>query len=491
MSRPRHPRHAARRPRLPVALAVASLAALGGGCAGGGAEPTPPSEAVERPALNVVVVMTDDQALDTMGAMPLTRRLIGERGTSFDHAFVSFPLCCPSRATFLTGQYAHNHGVRDNAGPRGGYQRLDRDHTLPVWLSNAGYRTAFVGKFLNGYGAGKAVREVPPGWSEWYGLPAANKQRAFDFDLNENGEVVHYGGEPGRPDPYKTNVLADKAVGFVRRAAASRRPFFLWVATNGPHRDTSLPEDAARNPEPAPRDRGRFDRWQAPRRAGVNEGDVSDKPRDIRRRPRLDRAARQRLDREYVSQLESLASIDRLVGRLVRLVRAAGELDRTLLVFTSDNGFLRGQHRLEGKSRPYEESIRVPLLVRGPGFADGAHDRRLVVNVDLAATILDAAGTSADTTLDGRSLRPGADRRRPRHEVLLEVFERKHAFTGLRTRHYTYIEYEGGARELYDLRRDPQQLDNLAGRPDLAGLRARLARRLAGLRNCVGASDCS
>ena len=132
----------------------------------------------------------------------------------------------------------------------------------------------------------------------------------------------------------------------------------------------------------------------------------------------------------------------------------------------------------------------MPLLVRGPGFADGAHDRRLVVNVDLAATILDAAGTSADTTLDGRSLRPGADPRRPREEVLLEVFERKHAFTGLRTRHYTYIEYEGGARELYDLRRDPQQLDNLAGRPDLAGLRARLARRLAGLRNCVGAGDC-
>jgi N-acetylglucosamine-6-sulfatase len=174
----------------------------------------------------------------------------------------------------------------------------------------------------------------------------------------------------------------------------------------------------------------------------------------------------------------------------VRRVRATGELDRTLLVFTSDNGYLRGQHRLEGKSRPYEESIRVPLLVRGPGFADGAHDRRLVINVDLAATILDAAGTSPDTTLDGRSLRPGADRRRPRHEVLLEVFERKHAFTGLRTRHYTYIEYEGGARELYDLRRDPQQLDNLAGRRDLAGLRARLARRLAGLRNCVGASDC-
>ncbi|MGH2986702.1 MAG: sulfatase family protein [Solirubrobacterales bacterium] len=464
------------------------------GCGGGGevtTERAAPAAQFDREGPNIVVVMTDDQALDTMGAMPLTRRLIGERGTTFERAFVSFPLCCPSRATFLTGQYAHNHGVRNNGGPRGGYRRLDREHTLPVWLSRAGYRTGFVGKFLNGYGEGEAVREVPPGWSDWYGLPGKNKQRAFDFDLNENGELVHYGGESGDSDPYKTDVLADKAAQFVRRAAPNRRPFFLWVATNGPHKDSGLPDDAERNPEPAPRDRGKFEHRRAPRRTAVDEGDVSDKPRDVRKQPRLDRASRERLDREYVSQLESLASIDRLVGRLVRRLRAAGELDRTLFVFTTDNGYLRGQHRLEGKSRPYDEAIRVPLLVRGPGFPAGERDRRLVVNVDLAATILDAADGDADVTLDGHSLRPGADRSHgPRAEVLIEVFERKQAFTGLRTRRYTYAEYENGDRELYDLRRDPEQLENLARRRRLSGLRARLAQRLAELRGCAGAQEC-
>ena len=444
----------------------------------------PASSEPGRP--NVVVVMTDDQALDTMVAMPRTRRLIGTRGTTFERAIVSFPLCCPSRATFLTGQYAHNHGVRNNGGPNGGYAALDATRTLPVWLSRAGYRTGFVGKFLNGYGKGDAVREVPPGWDEWYGLPGKAKQRAFGFQLNENGRLVEY--DEGA---YKTEVLAEKAARFVAEAAPSRRPFFLWVATNGPHKDSGLPDYVERNPEPAPRDRGMFEHQRAPRHAAIDEGDVSDKPRDVRKHPRLDGAARERLDREYVSQLESLASIDRLVAGLVRRLRAAGELDRTLFVFTSDNGYLRGHHRLEGKSRPYEEAIRVPLLVRGPGFSAGERDRRLVANVDLAATILEAAGADADVPIDGRSLLPASDRRGGRRDaVLIEVFERKQAFTGLRTRRYTYAEYESGDRELYDLRRDREQLDNLARDDRRPQLRARLSRRLAELRSCVGLREC-
>jgi arylsulfatase A-like enzyme len=478
------------------AASIAILALLGAGFAyvvadadDGASRVAAPKGTYDAQAPNVVVVMTDDQALDTMSAMPRTRRLLGGHGTSFERSFVSFPLCCPSRATFLTGQYAHNHGVRNNGGPDGGYQSLDKAHTLATWLSGAGYRTGFVGKFLNGYGQGDAISEVPPGWIEWYGLPGEAKQRAFDFDLNENGEIVHYGGTRGKQGPYKTDVLADKAAGFVRRAAPNPRPFFLWVATNGPHRDTSLPEDAARNPEPAPRDRGSFEGRRAPRRAGVDERDVSDKPRNVRSRPRLGGETRARLDREYVSQLESLASIDRLVGRLVRRLRTAGELDRTLFVFTSDNGYLRGQHRLEGKSRLYEEAIRVPLLIRGPGFEPGARDRRLVANIDLAPTILDAAGASADLVLDGRSLLPQADAP-GRDAVLIEVFERNQAFQGLRTRRYAYAEYENGERELYDLWRDPEQLENLARSARVAPIRNRLAHRLAGLRSCVGAGEC-
>ena len=448
---------------------------------------TQPATRFDAEAPNVVVVMTDDQALDTMEAMPLTRRLVGRRGTTFENAIVSYPLCCPSRATFLTGQYAHNHGVRNNSGPRGGYQRLEADHTLPVWLSRAGYRTGFVGKFLNGYGKDEAATEVPPGWSDWYALPGKAKQRAFDFDLNENGEISHHGGDSGEPQPYKTAVLAHKAAGFIDRSAPRARPFFLWVATNGPHKDGNLPETAERNPEPAPRDRGSYEGRRAPRRAAVDERDVSDKPRSVRSLPRLDREERERLDREYVSQLESLTSIDRLVARLVHRLRRAGELDRTLFVFTSDNGYLRGQHRLAGKSRPYEESIQVPLLVRGPGFEAGVRDRRLVANVDLAPTILEAAGAEADRTVDGRSLRPPSG---ARTAVLLEVFERKQAFTGLRTRRYTFAEYESGERELYDLRRDPEQLENLARRARRPGLVDRLAARLGALESCAGTPEC-
>ncbi|MQA73593.1 MAG: sulfatase-like hydrolase/transferase [Solirubrobacterales bacterium] len=450
--------------------------------------PASPAAAYDSRAPNVVVVMTDDQAFETMRAMPLTRRLIGDAGTTFDNAFVSFPLCCPSRATFLTGQYAHNNGVRDNHPPAGGYQALDKQRTLPVWLSRAGYETGFVGKYLNGYGEGAAIREVPPGWSEWYAVPGRNKQRAFDFDLNENGELVHYDRRGERPN-YKTKVLADKAAGFVRRRAPGERPFFLWVATNGPHKDSGLPEDAARNPEPAPRDRGRFEGRRAPRRTATNEYDVSDKPRSVRELPLLGPEANRLIDRYYVSQLEAVASIDRLVARLARRLRRAGELEDTLFIFTTDNGLLLGEHRLEGKSRPYEEAIHVPLLVRGPGFARGEHDTRLVSNVDLAPTILDATGATPDLTVDGRSIRPGAGGPR-RRGVLLEVFERNQSFTGLRTPRYTYAEYEDGERELYDLRRDPEELDNLARDRRYEGVRRRLAARLAALRDCAGPSEC-
>jgi N-acetylglucosamine-6-sulfatase len=448
-----------------------------------------PANAFDARAPNVVVVMTDDQALDTMAAMPQTRRLIGRAGTSFERAFVSYPLCCPSRATFLTGQYAHNHGVMDNKGPEGGYQALDRGRTLPVWLTRAGYRTGFVGKFLNGYGKGEAAREVPPGWSEWYGLPGKGKQRAFDFDINENGELVHYGDERRRP--YKTHVLADKAVSFVRRSATRDRPFFLWVATNGPHKDGSLPAGAERNPEPAPRDRGMYEGKRAPRKAAVDERDVSDKPRAVRSKPPLGLHERERLDREYVSQLESLRSIDRLVARLVGRLRASGELDETVLMFTTDNGYLRGQHRLEGKSRPYDESIRVPLMIRGPGFERGTRDRRLVVNADLAATIAELAGARPDLELDGHSLRPDAEPAgHPREEVLIEVLGRKQPWSGLRTERFTYAEYANGDVELYDLRNDPEQLRNIANAPRAAQMRKRLAGRLAELRECAGADEC-
>jgi N-acetylglucosamine-6-sulfatase len=450
--------------------------------------PVKPAAGYNQEAPNVVVVMTDDQAQDTMRAMPRTRHLIGRNGVRFRNAVVSFPLCCPSRATFLTGQYAHNHGVLDNGPPRGGYQRLDAEHTLPVWLSRAGYRTGFVGKFLNGYGEpeGGGDREVPPGWSDWYGLPSTAKRRPFDFQLNENGKLVEYGDGEG---DYKTQVLADKASSFIRERAGSERPFFLWVSANAPHVDYGLDESTARNPEPAPRDRGRFEDEEPPRRKSVDERDVSDKPRFIQSRSRLRAEQRDEIKKVYVSQLESLVAVDRLVKQVIRALRSQGELGRTVVMFTSDNGYLRGQHRLDsGKSSPYEEAIRVPLLVRGPGFPAGERAGRLVGNVDLAPTILDLADAKPDVEVDGHSMLPferGTDDRGG--QVLLEVFERRHGrFVGLRTRRYVYAEYDGRDRELYDLKRDPEQLASVHDDPRYADVRARLASALARLRSCAG-----
>jgi len=450
--------------------------------------PVKPAATYNQDAPNVVVVMTDDQALDTMRAMPRTRRLLGRGGVTYTNAVVSFPLCCPSRATFLTGQYAHNHGVLNNKGPRGGYKALDASNTLPVWLSRVGYRTAFVGKFLNGYGEGDRAIEVPPGWSDWYGLPAQGHRRPFDFHLNENGELVSY-GHANRD--YKTEVLADKAVSVIREHAGEDRPLFMWVATNAPHVDYAESDGADRNPEPAPRDRGRFEGKHPPKGKSVNERDISDKPRFVRARSRLATEQRDEIKRVYVSQLESLIAVDRLVKRIAIELRRQGELGRTVLVFTSDNGYLRGQHRLDsGKASPYEEAIRVPLLIRGPGFPARTADDRVIGNVDLAPTILDLADAGGDRLPDGRSLLARRKRDDPNRAVLLEVFERTHGrFVGVRTKRYVYAEYDGRDRELYDLKRDPEQLESVHDDPRYADVRSRLAKRLRRLRDCAGA-DC-
>lgn len=471
--------------RLRLVTVLCALAALGA-C-------SEENEQVERGeaapgAPNIVVVMTDDQALDTMRAMPLTRRLLGGSGVTFESAVVSFPLCCPSRASFLSGRYAHNHGVLDNQPPKGGIGRLDQEETLPVWLRRAGYRTAFVGKYLNGYGKPEqgGPEYVPPGWDEWYGLTADSKKDVFDYDVNVNGELQHFGNAEG---DFKTDVLARFGRDFVRRSAKRDEPFFLWVATPAPHGDKDL-KGSDRNPEPAPRHRGRFEGERAPRGPAFDEADVRDKPANVRSESRLSKRQLKEIDLGYVSQLEALLAVDELVAGLVRELRRAGELSDTLVVFTSDNGFLRGQHRIDsGKSRAYEESILVPLLVRGPGFPKGVSTDNPVVNVDLTATFLDLANARPDEPVDGvpltRALEPeGADR-----AVLIEVFERKaDQFQGVRTARYTYVERTGDKNELYDLRTDPHQLENVIDDPEYAQVRDELAKRLEKLRDCSGKS---
>lgn len=470
------------RRRTPILVALLAAASL---CAG--AVSTTSAAPPSRP--NVVVLMTDDQTVESLRVMPNVERLLVDQGATFDNSFVSFPLCCPSRATFLTGQYAHNHGVLSNTPPGGGYRALDGAKTLPVWLRRAGYATAHVGKYLNGYGKDDPT-EVPPGWTEWHGSVDPSSYRYFGYTLNENGRLVKYGH---RARAYKTDVYADLAVDVVRRRAAAKQPFFLWVSFLAPHSGGPQPDGRVPGAAlPAPRHRGTFASEPLPRPPSFNEADISDKPGNVRVRPLLDSERIWRTKQRYRLRLESLLAVDEAVARVVRALRESGELENTLIVFTSDNGFLQGEHRIPiGKIALYEPATRVPLVLRGPGIRPGLRLRQDVANVDLAPTILEAAGGRASLRMDGESLwpmlrDPGVYRGRDLLHEGPGTTPGVLQFTVLRTPRWVYARHFSGAAELYDLASDPDQLANLARDPAYGAVRTALQARLTSLASCVG-----
>ena len=479
----------------PALLGVGLLIAATGlaGCFGD--EPSPPPAGTPAPeqrdvaggAPNFVIVLTDDQEPSSVAAMKQVRTEIGALGVSFEHAFASVPECCPSRVSLLTGQYAHNHGVLSNEPPDGGFNGFADANTLPVWLEDAGYRTAYVGKYLNGYGwdaLGNDPAYVPPGWSRWAALTNHTEYQMYGYTLNENGGLVDYGDEPA---DYQTDVLAERANRFIAKSAG-RRPFFLTVAPTAPHDEGVLEgQQVPRNPRPAPRHEGRFERRQLPRGPAFNEADVSDKPSFIKRDPELTEAEVDELTLLHRSRLESLLAVDDLVGRLLATLRRTGELERTIFVFTSDNGFVLGEHRQTGKEVVYEESAGVPLLIRGPGFGRGETQTRPVSNVDLVATMVELSGVEAGVVLDGVSLAGEATDVASRPPVLIEMLT-KREFAAIRTPRYVLAEYDRGGTELYDLRTDPDQLDNLRKDSRYRGVRRRLSTQLARLRDCAGES---
>jgi arylsulfatase A-like enzyme len=447
--------------------------------------PLAPASAQNRP--NVIVVMTDDQSASTMWAMPQTVAALGEHGTTFVNSFAVHPLCCPSRATFLTGQHTHNHGVITNHPPLGGYPRLTSVNTLPVWLQSTGYFTSFIGKYLNHYGYDNPTA-IPLGWSDWQALVGPTDLRMYRYVVNDNGALVTYGDAES---DYQTDVLRRRAVAVV---ASAPRPYFLWVATLAPHREGCRQRCAS--PRPAPRHAGRFATTRLPRGPAFNERDVDDKPLGIRQRPPLTAAEIARIQTERRLRAESLLAVDDLVADIVGAARDAGDLDNTVIVFTSDNGWLAGEHRLEGKNRVYEEAVRVPLLVRGPGFPAGAQASQLVGNIDLAPTIVELTGATAGLIMDGRSLLALArDPISGTGRILLlqrpPIGRSKAAFTAVRTDRYVYAEYTiTGERELYDLAHDPHQLRSRHADPAYGAIREWLAGQLAIQRRCA-ANVCS
>src|SRR5215210_2584023 len=367
--------------RMLLVILACTAALLVAGCSGSeiSASETSASEtsqeeegagpATDRPS--IIFVLTDDLGYASTLKMPEIRSRLIEEGISLEEAFVSHPICCPSRATLLTGLYDHNHGVKGNAPPEGGFQTFvsegHEENSIAATLQQSGYRTAFFGKYLNGYPAGDPTH-FPPGWDEWYGK--LDEQKLYDYRINENGEEVSYGSEE---EDFFTDVLSGQATDFVRRAAPDDQPFFAYVAPTAPHGPAT----------PAERHEGAFAEEEAPRPPSFNEEDVSDKPTRIRNSDPLSEEEISTIDNRYQRRLESMLAVDEMVASLVEELEAAGELDNTYIFFTSDNGFEQGEHRTRGgKDRPYEESVRVPFFVRGPGVTPGSEAEELVVNTD-------------------------------------------------------------------------------------------------------------
>ncbi len=445
----------------------------------------------DRP--NVLLITTDDQNVDDLRHMPYTRQLLGAAGATFEDAVSPFPLCCPARATILTGQHAHNHGVLANDPPAGGWERLrpQADRLLPVWLAETGYRTTFTGKFLNTYGHDDKT-EVPPGWETWHAFAT----RVYDYThtwVNEDGVLVDHTGE------YQADIVQQVTEEAVRAGAEDPRPFFIWQSNLAPHGACSVGARGCRwgPPTPDEQDLDTFAGLPLPaeRRPSFDERVVVDKPRRMQGLPRL-RPGRVRGLRTWNQRaVESLQAVDRNVRATVELLEELGELDDTLIIFASDNGHLRGEHRWKGKTLGYEASLRVPLLMRGPGVPAGTVVGDTVSLVDIAATIAEATGAAPLLPLDGISLREVASGARPGYDVLgieagpeyRDIPKDQYLYRGVRTDRYTYMEHPvTGEAELYDRLVDPDQLDNVAYRPTHTATRAALAAALRAVEDCAG-----
>jgi arylsulfatase A-like enzyme len=491
---------------------VALLAALAG------------AVAIAAPALaaakrhNIVVIMTDDQDFRSMSAMPQTQRLIGARGTTFAQAIVSFPLCCPSRATYYTGQYAHNHGVTWNFFPLGGYYLFKQDEVLPLWLQRAGYRTIHIGKYLNQTDERGDHTEIPNGWSDYMGGVDPTTYDYYGMTINDNGRLVTY---PRDAAHYSTDVYARLAEGAIADAAKRDQPFFLNIAPNAPH-TVSAKSDAEVEGTPAlppPRYKDRYqhvssfphyqDRFTPaatfPRYPDMDEADMSDKPAWMPVIfPALSAAQKTSLLAHYRGRTGAIRGVDDLVAGVVRALRRAGVDDSTDILFTSDNGWMLGEHRLvdtqtqDGRASgvkyfAYEGSSRVPLLAAGPDFPRGQTVQGVVVNADLAPTIAEIAGATPGLAQDGRSLLAPA--RDPAllngRGVLLEGFENPRGappYASIRTQRYRYDLQSDGTEQLYDLQLDPWELQSVHADPRYAQVKTILAAGLERLRACAGAS---
>ncbi|KAJ1684617.1 hypothetical protein LUZ63_020372 [Rhynchospora breviuscula] len=498
--------------------------------AGGPGAGAPARRAAPRP--NVMVVMLDDMRFDELRFLPRTRAFVQDRGLTFTNGYSPYPLCCPARSSFLLGEYAHNHGVLYHEAPYG-FGAIDDHRTIATSLSRAGYRTAMVGKYLNRYGlqpskvtGRSSYTYVPNGWTDWmagldgkpqnHGAYPGSTYDYFHLNQNINGRPTSF---PGR---YSSDVIADEAAGLVGEYAAARpaKPWFMWLTPVAPHHGGPVePDDPPTYVGPRGRTqdfvtparpdwvKGRFDR-QVPRGLGepahgAAEADLSDKPRLYRRQPEAGPVEKRELRDTERQRAEALYAWDRAFGRVIDRLRSTRQLGRTVVVFTSDNGYYNGEHRQRlGKIKPHEPVIRVPLLVAGPGIPHGVRHTP-VTTFDLTATVLDLAGARRPTSrpMDGESkldVLHGPDRGWTypmlTEGLLTGIRRQGHGFTGglnevgIDTGRYKYVRYATGEKELYDLRTDPLELTSRIGDPAYADVQGDLDRMWREYKDCVGAA---
>jgi N-acetylglucosamine-6-sulfatase len=530
------------------------LATAGTRSSAAAAEPQPPS---------FVVIQTDDQTLDSLYAtfrtpairvMPNTLDLIAKRGMTFNDYYVPYPLCCPSRVSLLTGRYAHNHGVKGNLQPNGGYFgfsfRAAANNNLATWLQGAGYRTIHIGKFLNGYGDEPYDNgtSIPPGWNAWHSVLKADTNHYYSgYTLNNNGVLEGPYGDSGTWEPreytvrddigcpfaplnglpcfHETDMLSNLAMSELQ-ATPPEQPFYLQLDYTAPHGDFRKPA----GPEPTPRHYDWFKGAPFPhdRSEGFAEGNVTDKPSFIRGSEYLTLSEIHTYRIYWNKQLESLRDIDDGVKLIHDVLGSMQRLRNTYIIFTSDNGFFFGEHRLTGgKFLAYEPATHLPFLIRGPHIRAGTESDELVANIDIAPTILELAGVEATKSVDGRSLVPflGDPDLRTLRPILFESFvetsdvnqngaieepasraSRVSArsrstkaggatasilappkdYEGIRLGQYKYIAWPDGEKELYDLEKDPDELNNIVRVPNYFPIRNYLHRELRDLEDCVG-----
>ena len=457
--------------------------------ADGPAQPT----AAGRP--NVVVIVADDLDKTLMPYMPNVQRLVRDAGAELTNFYVEQSTCCTSRATILSGRYAHNHGVIANTWPEGGFARWQMTgeaHALPVWLSEVGYRNALLGKYFNEYPfppktvsdwreRGDLRHYIPPGWTNWWSPVRGNAYAQVRYKLN-----VNYSVDREYREEYLDKVLGRSAVSLVEgehRYDFARGGQFLYYASYSPHTPYAYP----------PEYEDTFTDARYPRTPDFDEDDVSDKFGVTRLRKPLTGAEKQEIDEAFRDRVRSVQVLDQNVADLVEALDEEGALEDTYIVFTSDNGYIMGGHRREiGKYNHFESTVNVPFYVRGPGIAPGTTIEDPAANVDVAPTIADMADAPAPVDIDGLSLLPrltggpeltrkylllGRDliptnrkassplEETPEEFVMNPRSSRLNEFVGVVSDRFKLVRYTHLRREeLYDLERDPHELDNLLAR---------------------------